>query len=151
MWSPLATPSPRDPGAVRRPPTSNSQLLLLNLSGLGAVLEQTTSSSSLVSIMGERVINNNSHSSLNITTTVNSNTTGEVEATHSSPHLSTTSLGHILRLRGRNTRLFSLNNNNNSPWRWSSSLHNTRNLSLSNSSIISRCTYSPNSNNTPIT
>ena len=149
MWSPPAMPSLRDPGAVPGPPTSNSQLLL-NLSGLGAVLEQTTNSS-LVSIMGERVINSNSHSSLNTTTTVNSNIMEEVEATPSSPHLSITSLGHILRLRGRNTRLFSLNSNNNSPWRWSSSLHNTRNLSLSNSSIISRCTYSLNSNNTLIT
>jgi len=129
---------------VQGPPTSNSQQLL-NLSGLGAALELATNSS-LLSIMVERDINSNS--SLNTTTTVSS-TMEEVEATHSSPHLTITSLDLILRLRGRNTRLFSLNS---SPWRWSSSLHNTHNLSRSNSSIISsRCTYSLNSSNTHIT
>ena len=58
--------------------------------------------------MGERDINSNS--SLNTTTTVN--IMGEVEATPSSPHLTITSLGLTLLLRGRNTRLFSLNNSN---------------------------------------
>jgi len=131
---------------VQGPPTTSNSQQLLNLSGLGAALELATNSS-LLSIMVERDINSNS--SLNTTTTVSSSTMEEVEATPSSPHLTITSLGLILRLRGRNTRLFSLNS---SPWRWSSSLHNTRNLSRSNSSIISsRCTYSLSSSNTHIT
>ena len=130
---------------MQGPPTTSNSQQLLNLSGLGAALELATNSSSLLSIMGERDINSNS--SLNTTTTVN--IMGEVEATPSSLHLTITSLGLILRLRGRNTRLLSLNS---SPWRWSSSLHNTRNLSRSNSSIISsRCTYSLSSSNTHIT
>ena len=127
---------------MQGPPTTSNSQQLLNLSGLGAALELATNSS-LLSIMVERDINSNS--SLNTTTTVSSSTMEEVEATPSSPHLTITSLGLIRLLRGRNTRLFSLNNSN-SQWQWSSSLHNTHNLSHNNSSIISsRCTYSLNS------
>ena len=126
---------------MQGPPTTSNSQQLLNLSGLGAALELATNSSSLLSIMGERDINSNS--SLNTTTTVN--IMGEVEAIPSSPHLTITSLVLTLLLRGLNTRRFSLNNSN-SQWQWSSSLHNTHNLSHSNSSIISsRCTYSLNS------
>ena len=88
----------------------------------------------------------NNSSNLSITTAVNSNTTQAAVATHNSPRRTITSLGRILLLRGRNTRLY---NHNSSLWRWSSSLHNTRNPSHSSNSTISRCIFSL-SNNTPI-
>ena len=95
--------------------------------------------------MEERDINSSSRS---ITTAVNSSTT-KVVATHNNPLRTITSPGHIPLLRGHSTRRYSLNNNNSSLWRWSSSLHNTRNPSHSSNSTTSRCTYSL-SNNTPI-
>ena len=88
------------------------------------------------------------NSSLSITTAVNSSTTAGVAATHNSPLLTITSPGHTPLLRGHSTRRYSLNNN--SLWRWSSSLHNTRNPSHSSNSTTSRCTFSL-SNNIPIT
>ena len=88
------------------------------------------------------------NSSLSITTPANSSTTEAAVATHNNPPLTITSLGHIPLLRGHSTRRYSLNNN--SLWRWSSSLHNTRNPSHSSNSTTSRCTYSL-SNSIPIT
>ena len=87
----------------------------------------------------------NNSSNLSITTAVNSSTTQA--ATHNSLRRTITSPGRILLLRGRNMRLYSLNNSSLS--RWSSSLHNTRNPSHSSNSTISRCIFSL-SNNTPI-
>ena len=112
----------------------------------GAVTSSLHNTRARADIMEERDTN----SSLSITTAVNSSTTEAAVATHNSPLLTITSPGHIPLLRGHSTRRCSLNNSNNSLWRWSSSLHNTRNPSHSSNSTINRCTCSL-SNNIPIT